>query len=285
MGRHEVECFAAHLQIDPAALDTWNLLERPTRTDRLNQADAALIGGSGDYSVVRGGPWLDGALDTMRLLAEARTPTFASCWGFQAMSLALGGSVEHLPERGHVGTCAMTTTPSPTNDPVFGALGDTFTAQFGHEDVVVTAPATATVLVTSEHGDCMAWRLGDANIWGTQFHPELSDQDLLLRLRRYPKYVREISGLSMEDFEATRMAPAPDADHLLHAFASQLAWPVSLRSAQSGDPRRRPQMPGPLRLRPCRQHQRCQAPLLQWRPNTLPHSRNHATVHLPRCTC
>lgn len=43
-----------------------------------------------------------------------------------------------------------------------------------------------------------------------------------MRLGRYPKYVREISGLSMEDFEATRMAPAPDADHLLQAFASQL---------------------------------------------------------------
>jgi GMP synthase (glutamine-hydrolysing) len=159
----------------------------------------------------------------MRQLVEARTPTFASCWGFQAMSLALGGSVEHLPERGHVGTCTMTTTPSAANDPLFATFGTTFAAQLGHEDVVVAAPAAATVLVTSDHGDCMAWRLGTADIWGTQFHPELSDQDLLLRLRRYPKYVREISGLSMEDFEATRMAPAPDADHLLHAFASQLA--------------------------------------------------------------
>ena len=222
MGRHEVECFAAHLQIEPAALKTWNLLEGPAPIDRLNQADAALIGGSGDYSVVRGGPWLDGALDTMRQLAEAGTPAFASCWGFQAMSLALGGTVEHLPERGHVGTCAMTTTPYAAHDPLFATLGTTFTAQFGHEDVVITAPAGATVLATSDYGDCMAWRLGDANIWGTQFHPELSDQDLLLRLRRYPKYVREISGLSMDAFEATRMAPAPDADHLLQAFAAQL---------------------------------------------------------------
>lgn len=218
MRAHEQACFAQHIGIAKDAIDTWNLLQGSPPQQRLLGAKAVLIGGSGDYSVVRGGPWLAASLDAMVRLVEAGIPTFASCWGFQAMSLALGGDVEHLPQRGHVGTVRMETTPMAAGDPVLGTLGDSFCAQFGHEDVVTRPPESASVMVRSQAGDCMAWRLGPAHIWGTQFHPELSDRDLLVRLRRYPKYVSDIIGMDLDEFEATRVEPSPDADHLLRAF-------------------------------------------------------------------
>ena len=52
-----------------------------------------LIGGSGAYSATGEGKWLDRTLDLLRDLVEASQPTFASCWGFQAMARALGGHV------------------------------------------------------------------------------------------------------------------------------------------------------------------------------------------------
>ncbi|MCH2135593.1 MAG: type 1 glutamine amidotransferase [Phycisphaerales bacterium] len=222
MRAHEHECFAAHLGISVDELATWNLLKAPPPVSLLESSPAVLIGGSGDYSVVRGGPWLAAALDTMRRLVDGGIPTFASCWGFQAMSAALGGRVEHLPECGHVGTFEFTCEPAAQSDPLMQTLGSAFRAQLGHEDVVTRAPADAQVLVRSQQGHCMAWRLKGLPIWGTQFHPELSDKDLMVRLRRYPQYVRDIVGMSLDAFEAEHIAPSPDADHLLGAFKALL---------------------------------------------------------------
>lgn len=233
MRDHEHACFAARIGVPQGTIDTWNLPEGPPPMPLLESAEAVLIGGSGDYSVVRGGTWLPSALDTMRRLVSLGIPTFASCWGFQAMSLALGGQVEHLPHRGHVGTFTMQATAACRCDPLLGTLGSTFSAQFGHEDVVTAPPDGACVLVQSDAGDCMAWRLGEAMIWGTQFHPELSHEDLLLRLRRYPQYVRDILGMSMDEFEATRIAPSPDADHLPAMFVELVR-----ARAESGPTRR-----------------------------------------------
>ncbi len=223
MADHEVGCFARHLQCTPHAIDRWSLLDGPAPRDRFDIVDAAIIGGSGDYSVVRGGDWMDGAMATMHHIVASTMPTFASCWGFQALSKACGGTVEHLPERGHIGTHELHCEPACTDDPVFGVLGDTFTTQFGHEDVVTTAPPCARVLVRSSHGDCMAWKLQDAPIWGTQFHPELSHADLLDRLRRYPKYVRDVAGMDIDTFAATRVQPSDAAEQLLPAFAATVS--------------------------------------------------------------
>ena len=37
--------------------------------------------------------WLKASLETMRSLHDLAKPTFASCWGFQAMARAMGGEV------------------------------------------------------------------------------------------------------------------------------------------------------------------------------------------------
>ncbi len=219
MRKHELECFANRLGVRESAIETWNLLHGPPPTDRISRAAAVLVGGSGDYSVVKGGPWLPAAIDAMQRLIDEGVPTFASCWGFQAMSLAIGGRVGNLPTRGHVGTYTLEATPAGRRDTLFGELGDTFTAQLGHEDVVTEVPDSATVLALSSHGDIQAWRIGALDIWGTQFHPELRMDDLALRLRTYPKYITDIRGMTWDEFAQAHLQPSPETDALLKAFA------------------------------------------------------------------
>ena len=91
MANHEVKCFARHLDCDSEAIDVHNLIEGSPAASQINQVDVVLIGGSGDFSVVSGGRWLAEALELMGSLHDQAKPTFASCWGFQALSLALGG--------------------------------------------------------------------------------------------------------------------------------------------------------------------------------------------------
>ncbi|MEM7316471.1 MAG: gamma-glutamyl-gamma-aminobutyrate hydrolase family protein, partial [Planctomycetota bacterium] len=91
MRSQEVATFAEALDTDPSRIETWDLLGGEPRQSRLDACHIVLIGGSGDYSAAADDPWLDSAFSAMRQLYEQSKPTFASCWGFQAMARALGG--------------------------------------------------------------------------------------------------------------------------------------------------------------------------------------------------
>ncbi|HWL72816.1 MAG TPA: type 1 glutamine amidotransferase, partial [Burkholderiaceae bacterium] len=148
MREQEVGCFAAALSCDRQQIRTRDLLSAVPSALELSSTDMILLGGSGRYSATANAPWLDHALDLLRLLHTRRKPTFASCWGFQAMARALGGTVIHDPSRAELGTHAVTLTAAGKADPLFGALGDSFEAQMGHEDVVVELPRDAVLLAS-----------------------------------------------------------------------------------------------------------------------------------------
>ena len=65
-----------------------------------------------------------------------------------------------------------------------------------------------------------AYRFEDAPIYCTQFHPELAAEDLLLRLRKYPHYVRRLTGLPIEEF-ARGLRDAAPSEGLLRRFVAE----------------------------------------------------------------
>ena len=221
MREQEVGCFAAALSCDRRQIRTIDLLTAvPTRTE-LNSTDMVLLGGSGRYSATAEAPWLERALDVMCTLHARRKPTFASCWGFQAMARALGGTVIHDPSRAELGTHAVILTPAGKADPVFGALGDSFEAQMGHEDVVVELPPDAVLLASTQKVQKQAFRFDGLPIYCTQFHPELTSADMCGRVSAYPEYVSRILGVPAERFGEVCW-DTPTAGSLLMRFVNQV---------------------------------------------------------------
>ncbi len=218
MAEHEVRAFAQHLRCEPTAIRTWDLLRGGPDTDILDACDIVLIGGSGDYSVVAGGAWLDSALDAMRLLHEVDKPTFASCWGCQAMARATGGTVVSDPQRAEVGTHRLHLTGPVRTDPITAPLGASFLAQMGHQDRIETLPPDAVLLASSDLVAHQAWTFRDRRIYCTQFHPELNLELLLDRLRCYPAYVEETTGLDYETFVQRMCTDARDTEDMLIRF-------------------------------------------------------------------
>lgn len=212
---HEVECFEHALGCPREAIDVFDLLSGAPPAARIDAADVVLLGGSGDHSVARGGPWLEAALDAMRGLHGDRKPTFASCWGFQAMARALGGEVVTDHGRAEVGAVPLRLTEAGHADPVFAPLGERFFGQSGHEDVVVSLPADAILLASSERVRNQAFRFRDRPIYCTQFHPELAAADLVRRIARYPVYlplcgvasIEELRAVTPETRETTALLP------------------------------------------------------------------------------
>ena len=146
MRQQEVQSFSRALGVPLQAISVFDLLGEALRPEDLEAADVFLLGGSGDYSAAVDAPWLDRALDDLRLLHEFRKPTFASCWGFQAMARAMGGRVVHDPNRAEIGTIELTLTDAGREDPLFGPLGSPFSGHAGHEDCVDELPPNATLL-------------------------------------------------------------------------------------------------------------------------------------------
>lgn len=221
MCAQEIGCFARALPCAPEQIRVFDLLSgRPSR-QQLDAVDLVLLGGSGDYSVAEGGPWLERALDAMRDLHAWSKPTFASCWGFQAMARALGGDVVTDPARAELGTYPVRLTEAGAQDPLFGYLGPTFSAHMGHQDTVDRLPADAVLLASTDRVENQAFRFLGKPIYCTQFHPELTVRSMTERLEAYPTYVEKIAGMSLDAFLQS-LAETPQTNALLRRFVRQV---------------------------------------------------------------
>lgn len=217
--------FATRLQVPIEDVLTHDCLLEPTRADIVaDGVDAVLIGGSGAYSVYDGHPWLGDFIDTLGGLADQQTPTFASCFGFQALVVALGGKVAADEAGSEVGTYELALTPEASGDPVFGGLPSRFLAQEGHKDRALDLPSPAVLLAGSARCPYQAIRVG-TQVYATQFHPELTAADNKARFNRYlAKYAHAFSASRAQDL-LDAFQESPDTEGLLRRFAHQLGSP------------------------------------------------------------
>jgi len=102
-------------------------------------------------------------------------------------------------------------------DPLLGPLGELLHGQMGHEDRVISLPENAILLASSDRVRHQAYCFRDKPLYFTQFHPELTRDQLLERLRAYPKYVERISGLAYGEF-ASSCYETPATAKLLQRF-------------------------------------------------------------------
>lgn len=222
MRSQEVDCFARALVCARSQIRVIDLITSVPSAADLGEVDVVLLGGSGDHSVAEGGDWLPAALDAMRELYQNRKPTFASCWGFQAMARAMGGLVVTDRARAELGSIPIQLTAAGESDPIFGRVtANPFLAQMGHQDIVDSLPEDAVLLASSEKVLNQAFHFVDRPIYCTQFHPELNRASILERVHAYPQYVQKIAEVSMEMFEAG-CRETPETDGLLRDFVAHV---------------------------------------------------------------
>ncbi len=219
---HEVQCFARGFDCAAEDISCHDLLAGSPDVSSLSRFDVVLVGGSGDYTVVDGGEWFVEAIGLFNRIVEIGKPMFASCWGFQALAVALGGAVETDLELAEIGTLDFQLTAAGREDPLFSPLGPCFKAQTAHQDIVTQLPDNVELLCSSKTVIHQAFRVRGKPIYATQFHPELTVNDLIHRLNVYPEYVQAIAGMGIEEF-ATTCESTPETVWLLQRFKRTLA--------------------------------------------------------------
>ena len=137
------------------------------------------------------------------------------------MARAMGGRVIKDLARAEVGTHQVFLTEQGQADPIFKPLGESFKAQMGHEDCVVELPRGATLLASSKMVQNQAYRFDGLPIYCTQFHPELTREDLFARVESYPDYIERIARVPPDEF-CESLEKSPHAEELLRRFVTTI---------------------------------------------------------------
>lgn len=219
--RHEeIECFAARLGVPERQIRARDIL-RDDLDDVFDGSDCLLVGGSGDYSVLDEVPAIQRFIAVLVDAAERSFPTFASCFGFQALARGLGGFIVRDPDNAEVGSYTLQTLPDAAEDPLFRSMPRSFIAQLGHQDRAETLPGSLIPLARSERAPFQAFRVADAPIYGTQFHPEMTHHDNRRRMERYmSKYGTGLFGEEEARRRLESHVPGPESNALLPRFVS-----------------------------------------------------------------
>lgn len=210
----ELTCFADALQVPEASVQPWDLLRGPPEAQHLDGVDMLLVGGSGAFSVLDDEPWVHRFMDFLEETSvHRRFPTFASCFGFQALVIAGGGIVIQDKINAELGTFDIILTEQGRQDPLLGPLAPSFPAQLGHKDRADTLPSDCIPLAYSEKCPVQCFKVEGAPVIATQFHPELDREGEAFRCRTYAAMYSD-SGVAAEMqrvIDGLRDSPAASA--------------------------------------------------------------------------
>ncbi len=146
----------------------------PVEATALDMREASGIVLSGAYEGVYDDlPWRSRFDAEMRLVVESGVPVLGVCFGHQYLTELLGGTVEKRPEKEEIGWYELELTDAGRDDELFVGIAHRFGALETHIDMVVEPAAGAIVLARSDEAPVQAFRSG-RNVWGVQFHPEMS---------------------------------------------------------------------------------------------------------------
>ena len=165
---------------------------------------AALVLSGGPASVyAAGAPALDPAI------LELGVPVFGICYGFQAMTHALGGTVAHTGNREYGRTDLQV-----EGGVLHAGFEATHKVWMSHGDAVTEAPAGFSVTARSEGAPVAAFECQERRMAGVQYHPEVlhspHGQEVLVR------FLTEVAGLEQS------WTPANIAEELIDAVREQV---------------------------------------------------------------
>ena len=117
-------------------------------------------------------------IDFARAAFTAGLPAWASCWGLQLATVALGGTVRRNPRGRELGVARrITTTAAGRSHPLLATRPPVFDALCSHIDELEQLPSGAVVLAQNELSpiQALAVQLPSGKLlFGTQYHPEFT---------------------------------------------------------------------------------------------------------------
>lgn len=116
----------------------------------------------------------------------------------------------------------MTVTEAGASDPLLADIPATFGAFVGHKEAITRLPASATLLASSPTCPVQMFRVG-ANVYATQFHPELDVAGITTRIHAYAGYGYFAADELELTLAAVRRAAVSHPSRMLRTFVERYA--------------------------------------------------------------
>ena len=158
--------------------------------------------------ILSGGPssvYDDGAPQVDPALFDLDIPVFGICYGFQAMTAALGGTVANTGGKEYGRTDLALADSGAT---LLAERSDDSTVWMSHGDAVTVAPDGFTVTASTQGAPVAAFENVERKLAGVQFHPEVAHTDSGQQI--IERFLWEVAGLdrdwTTENFIADEVA-------------------------------------------------------------------------------
>ena len=119
----------------------------------------------------------------MHYLLDQDFPTLGLCYGLQMLGQAAGATLTDRTGE-DLQAVEITLTAEGQQDPVPGQLDPVIRGFTGHGDSLAELPEGATLLGSGKHCRYQLLRLQN-NLYGTQFHPEITTAGMKIRIDQY----------------------------------------------------------------------------------------------------
>lgn len=148
--------------------------------------DGLAITGSA-LNIYDGGAAVDCQRAFLERIFAAGIPVFGSCWGLQLAVTVAGGVVHRNPLGREYGyAIGISLTAAGHGHALYQGKPAVFRAPTIHLDVIRDLPPGALVLATNAMGlQAAAFRCGQSEFWGVQYHPEYDPADIAAAGARY----------------------------------------------------------------------------------------------------
>jgi GMP synthase-like glutamine amidotransferase len=194
----------------------------------MEKYDGVILGGSGDFDFDANRDENDEARKvSYELLGKLRplftyifdhdVPTLGICFGHQLLGAFAGAQVTYDEQQKKTSSHTLHLLVDKNDFFLFSDLPDSFCAQYAHNDALDRVPKGATLLMNGGDACRVSALCYQNNIFTTQFHPELTLEDMLERANRLPGYLPE-GAVIEEIFEET-----PHANTILKNFGKMVA--------------------------------------------------------------
>ena len=144
--------------------------------DALESYDGLIWGGS-SLNIYNNTPEIKRQIEFMKECQKKIKKILAICWGMQVAVTAAGGEVKKSTKGSHKGIALNIEINSDgLNHPLYKNKDKKFNTPAFNFDEVVTMPEYSTLLASNSINNVQGinFKVGDCNIWGLQYHPEIT---------------------------------------------------------------------------------------------------------------
>ncbi|MGZ8802268.1 MAG: glutamine amidotransferase [Mycobacterium sp.] len=216
--------------LDERSLHRIRLTHRPLGEVDLSQWSGIVLGG-GPYNV-SDEPNAKAAIqqrveaelaDLLAAVIARDFPFLGCCYGVGTLGAAVGAVVDRAHSE-PVGAVTVELSADGRADPLFAGLPEAFDAFGGHKEAASSLPSHVACLASSADCPVQAFRVG-ANVYATQFHPELDVDGICTRIDVYKNhgYFAPETAESLKDAARQRIVEYPMS--ILRTFAQRYARP------------------------------------------------------------